>query len=60
MQRKVYIQGHNMTKTKDYTILDLIRTDEELKTCMVERDETKGMANKSGSPIDWQTFFNLY
>ena len=26
---------------------------------MVERDEAKGMANKSGSPIDWQTYFKL-
>ena len=30
--------------------------DEELKHCMVERDEAKGMANKSGSPTDWQTY----
>jgi hypothetical protein len=28
--------------------------DEELKNCMVVRDEAKGMAIKSGSPTDWQ------
>ena len=26
---------------------------------MVERDEAKGMANKSGSPTDWQTYCKL-
>ena len=30
--------------------------DEELKTGMVERDEAKGMAIKSGSPTDWRTY----
>jgi hypothetical protein len=29
--------------------------DEELKNCMVERDEAKGMANKSGSPTGKRT-----
>ena len=33
--------------------------DEELKNGMVERDETKGMAIKSGSPTDWQTYCKL-
>ena len=33
--------------------------DEELKNGMVERDEAKGMANKSGSPTDWQTYCKL-
>jgi hypothetical protein len=26
---------------------------------MVERDEAKGMAKKSGSTIDWKTYCNL-
>jgi hypothetical protein len=26
---------------------------------MVERDEAQGMANKSGSPTDWQTYCKL-
>ena len=30
--------------------------DEELKNCMVERDEEKGMAIKSVSPTDWQMY----
>ena len=30
--------------------------DKELKNDMVERVDAKGMANKSGSPIDWQTY----
>ena len=30
--------------------------DEELKNCMVERDEAKCMPIKSGSPTDWQTY----
>lgn len=33
--------------------------DEELKKCMVERDEANGMENKSGSPTDWQTYCKL-
>jgi hypothetical protein len=33
--------------------------DEELKNGMVERNETKGMASKSGSPTDWQTYCKL-
>ena len=33
--------------------------DEELKNVMVEWDEAKGMANKSGSPTDWQTYCKL-
>ena len=33
--------------------------DEELKNCMVERDEEKGMAIKSGSSTDWQTYCKL-
>ena len=33
--------------------------DEEFKHCMVERDEAKGMANKSGSTTDWQTYCKL-
>ena len=33
--------------------------DEELKNCMVERDEAKGMAIKSSSPTDWQTYCKL-
>ena len=33
--------------------------DEELKNGMVERDEAKGMAIKSGSPTDWQTYCKL-
>ena len=33
--------------------------DEELKNGMVERDEAKGMAIKSGSTTDWQTYFKL-
>jgi hypothetical protein len=33
--------------------------DEELKNSMVERDETKGTANKSGSTTDWQTYCKL-
>ena len=33
--------------------------DEELKNCLVERGEAKGMAIKSGSPTDWQTYFKL-
>jgi hypothetical protein len=28
-----------------------------LKNCMVERDEAKGMAIKSGSSTDWQTSY---
>jgi hypothetical protein len=32
---------------------------EEFKNCMVERDEAKGMAIKSGSPTDWQTYCKL-
>ena len=27
-----------------------------LKNGMVERDEAKGIANKSGSPTDWQMY----
>jgi hypothetical protein len=30
--------------------------DEELKNGMVERDEAKDMANKSGSPTDWKIY----
>ena len=30
--------------------------DEEFKNCMVDRDEAKGMANKSGSTTDWQMY----
>ena len=30
--------------------------DEGLRNCMVERGEAKGMANKSGCPVDWQTY----
>jgi hypothetical protein len=30
--------------------------DENLKNVMVERDETKGMANKSGCTTDWLTY----
>ena len=33
--------------------------DEELNICIVERDEVKGMANKSGSPTDWQMYCEL-
>ena len=33
--------------------------DEEFKNVMVERDEAKGMAIKSGGPTDWQTYCNL-
>ena len=29
--------------------------DEELQNVMVERDEAKGMANKSGCTADWET-----
>ena len=29
------------------------------KMCMVERDEAKGTANKSGSTSDWQTYCKL-
>jgi hypothetical protein len=34
-------------------------TDEELKNCMVERYEAKGMENKSGCTTDWQTYSKL-
>ena len=30
-----------------------------MRNCMVERDEAKGMANKSGGPTDWQTYCKL-
>ena len=30
--------------------------DDELKNVMTERDEAKGMANKSGNTADWQTY----
>jgi hypothetical protein len=33
--------------------------DEELKNCMIERDEAKGMAIKSASPTDCQTYYKL-
>ena len=33
--------------------------DEDLKNCMVERDEAKGMANKSGCTADQQKYGNL-
>ena len=33
--------------------------DKELKNVMVERDEAKGMANKSGCTTDWQTYCKL-
>ena len=33
--------------------------DEELKNCMVERDDAKGMANKPPCTTDWQTFCKL-
>jgi hypothetical protein len=32
---------------------------EELNNCMVERDDAKGMANKSGCTTDWQTYCKL-
>ena len=33
--------------------------DEELKNVIVERDEAKGMANKSDRTTDWQTYCKL-
>ena len=33
--------------------------DEELKNCMVDRDEAKGMANKSGCTTDCLTYCQL-
>ena len=33
--------------------------DEELNNCMVERDEAKDMANRSGSTTDWKTYCKL-
>ena len=33
--------------------------DEEFKNDMVERDQAKGMANKSGSPTYWQMYCTL-
>ena len=33
--------------------------DEEFKNYIVERDEAKGMANKSGCKTDWQTYCKL-
>ena len=33
--------------------------DEEFKTFVVERDEAKGVANKSGCTADWQTYCTL-
>ena len=33
--------------------------DEELKHFMIERDEAKGMANKSGCTTDWKTHYKL-
>jgi hypothetical protein len=33
--------------------------DEELKNGMVEKNEAKGMANKSGCTTDWQTSCKL-
>ena len=33
--------------------------DEELKNGLFERAEAKCMANKSGSPTDWQTYCKL-
>ena len=33
--------------------------DEEFKNCMVKRVEEKGMAIKSGSTADWQTYCKL-
>ena len=33
--------------------------DEEFKNCMVEGDEAKGMAIKSGTPTDWQKYCKL-
>ena len=32
---------------------------EEFKNVMVERDEAKGMAKKSGCTTDWQTYCKL-
>ena len=32
---------------------------EELNNCMVERDDAKGMANKSGCTTDWKTYSKL-
>ena len=32
---------------------------QELKNVVVERDEAKGMANKSGCISDWQTYCKL-
>jgi hypothetical protein len=33
--------------------------DEELKSCMDERDGAKGLANKSGCTSDWLTYCKL-
>ena len=44
---------------KKMTTLKSPRIDEDLKNCMVERDEAKGMAIKSGNPTGWQTYCKL-
>ena len=34
-------------------------TDDELKKCMVQRNDAKVMANKSGCTADWLTYYTL-
>ena len=50
---------HTTIKKMTVTMVKSPWIDEEFKTCIVERYEDKGMANKSGSPTDWQTYSKL-
>jgi hypothetical protein len=44
---------------KKSTVKTVKWIDEELKNVMVDRDKTKGMANKSGCTNNWQTYCKL-
>jgi mannitol/fructose-specific phosphotransferase system IIA component len=45
---------HAPIKKMIVKIVKSLWIDEEFKKCMVERDEAKGMENKSGCTTDWQ------
>jgi hypothetical protein len=52
---------NKLTPIKNMTVKTVksLWIDEEFENSMFERDEAKGMAIKSGSPTDWQTYCKL-
>ena len=50
---------HALIKKMTVKTVKSLWIDEELKNCMVERYEAKGMANKSCCTTDWQPYCKL-